>query len=327
MKSDGEYSDLALRLRPAATRNTLATDRPSERRNSPDFQSVRAQLQNSSQQSGLISEQRAYAQSIRSQLADRHPELLAELRSRLPQISQSIRKNHSQGKLEFKTVDRAMREFVREGKLSESEYERTRAEALATADTDHQLGLSTDAGSFNPEAKEISENGAHLATTEQIAAFLLAERLNPTRRDRVKPAEVREDQTVGGIDGTTAPVPVGDSTPITPAPSTPGLPQADSKKTEFTGFLWKPHSDSDGRLVILLPASITGAASKVEILNPAGTRVIANGSYAGIGNGFRQHYRFEQSGEHFPANAIVKITLSDGQVGTVRIPNPGQRWE
>lgn len=94
-----------------------------------------------------------------------------------------------------------------------------------------------------------------------------------------------------------------------------------------SGFLWKPISDSDGMLAILLPEAWSTDASGVQILSPDGTAVLATGRWAGIGNGDRAHFRFDRSGGSFPAGAIVRVTFRDGSVRTVTIPKPTIRNE
>ena len=92
-------------------------------------------------------------------------------------------------------------------------------------------------------------------------------------------------------------------------------------------FLWKPSSDSDGNLVILLPAGMTGQVADLEVLSPDGKTVLAKGKYTGAGNGMREHYRFGKPGASFPPGSIVKVTMSNGTQKEIKIPNPGSRME
>ena len=79
-----------------------------------------------------------------------------------------------------------------------------------------------------------------------------------------------------------------------------------------SGFLWKPVSDKDGKLAVLLPPRLTGRVKSVAILSPDGSRTLQTGKYAGNGNGDREHFRFSKPGGEFPDGSIVLIKLADG---------------
>lgn len=87
-------------------------------------------------------------------------------------------------------------------------------------------------------------------------------------------------------------------------------------------FLWKPASESNGKLVILLPASIE--ASSVSISGP---NVNETGSGSGRANGQRQHFRFGKSGKDMQGPVSVNITLANGGTKTITVANPAERME
>ena len=89
-------------------------------------------------------------------------------------------------------------------------------------------------------------------------------------------------------------------------------------------FLWKPSSEKDGKLVVLLPAELTGKVRGIEIKGPEG-RTLEGGKFAGVHNGGREHFRFSQPGASFPAGSQVHIHLRDGNTRTINIANPGSR--
>lgn len=91
-------------------------------------------------------------------------------------------------------------------------------------------------------------------------------------------------------------------------------------------FLWKPASEKDGKLVVLLPNKFNGKVKNVKVLSADGSRVLATGAYSGIGNGDRQHYRFKKAGADLPKNSIVQIALNDGSSRQLHIAKPGQRY-
>jgi hypothetical protein len=91
------------------------------------------------------------------------------------------------------------------------------------------------------------------------------------------------------------------------------------------GFLWKPVSDSDGKLAILLPPQFNGKVSGVTVNSPDGQS--ATGKNGGVGNGDRQHFRFNQPGSAFAPGTVVSISLRDGRSEQIPIQNPGMRNE
>lgn len=76
-------------------------------------------------------------------------------------------------------------------------------------------------------------------------------------------------------------------------------------------FLWKPISEKDRRLVILLPAHLTGKVDSVTVWDADG-KVLEKGNYCGVANGGREHYRFTRKGGTFPDGARVELSLKDG---------------
>lgn len=90
------------------------------------------------------------------------------------------------------------------------------------------------------------------------------------------------------------------------------------------GFLFKPVSDTTGKLVILLPADWTGDVEGVRLLTQDG-RVIEEGQYANVANGGREHFRFSRAGGDYPAEIVVEVQLEDGTTERYEIANPGER--
>jgi hypothetical protein len=93
------------------------------------------------------------------------------------------------------------------------------------------------------------------------------------------------------------------------------------------GFLWKPVSDKNGDLVVLLPKKLTGKVEEVRILSPDGKRTLGKGKYSGIGNGDREHFRFSKPGSSYPDGAIVYIKLDHGTTRHVKIGDTSRRIE
>jgi len=285
-----------------------------------------------------ISEQDLYAANAHQALAKLNPGSGERFLTELTQIAPKIAENHGTA-LGFKAADRVMRAMVRDGTLSHAEYRDIRASALGRSQIDSDrtslsrtnLKASTDGAAVSRITIQSKVESNAVATVAEVQAFKHFERTHPTRIDRA--AEVGGKATISG-----GSVVASDQiTPPTSSPpvSTPAAPESiggdtlipDKQIKAKTGFLWKPVSDSDGRLAILLPPALTGRSVGVQVLSPDGNRVLATGRYSGVGNGFRDHFRFDRSGGNFPPNSIVKVTLNDGQVGTVLIERPGQRNE
>lgn len=93
------------------------------------------------------------------------------------------------------------------------------------------------------------------------------------------------------------------------------------------GFLWKPTSDKNGDLVILLPKKLTGKVQEVRVLSPDGKKSLAKGKYSGVGNGDREHFRFSKPGSGYPDGSIVYIKLEDGTTRHVKISDTSRRIE
>lgn len=92
------------------------------------------------------------------------------------------------------------------------------------------------------------------------------------------------------------------------------------------GFLFKPVSDSDGKLAILLPPKLSGLVSGVRLLGPNGDLLEA-GRYAGNGNGGRDHYRFSRPGGGYPDGLTVELTLKTGELVRYIIQETSKRTE
>jgi hypothetical protein len=131
-----------------------------------------------------------------------------------------------------------------------------------------------------------------------------------------KPAEAGAPADAGAPAGGAAPA-GGPSSPKGPTVMNPEAP---------AGFLWKPESDSNGNLVILLPPNMAGKVEGVKVLSPDGA-VLDEGKFSGVGNGDRPHFRFSKPGGSFPNGSIVEITMKDGSKQTITIQDTSVRNE
>lgn len=106
-----------------------------------------------------------------------------------------------------------------------------------------------------------------------------------------------------------------------PAPTSVSL----GTRGEGGGFVWKPISESDGRLVVLLPPQYRGRVRATFLAHGDGT-VIEMGRFSGDDiNGNRPHYRFSRPGAGYGQNLFVVSDLTDGHTVHWPIANGASR--
>lgn len=104
-----------------------------------------------------------------------------------------------------------------------------------------------------------------------------------------------------------------------------------SSAVASAGFLWKPVSESNGKLVVLLPTSLKGIVKSAGIYTAfpysSGQR-LASGTFSGdTKNGNRPHYRFGKPGSGYPSGVYLIAFLSSGKQYGYRIANTSRRNE
>jgi hypothetical protein len=87
------------------------------------------------------------------------------------------------------------------------------------------------------------------------------------------------------------------------------------------------HYSLIGRLVVLLPPSLTSVVNSVRLKSSRGDTELDNGRYGGIGNGGRLHFRFGKSGSSYPDGTIVEVLFTDGSKLRVPIGETSARVE
>ena len=92
------------------------------------------------------------------------------------------------------------------------------------------------------------------------------------------------------------------------------------------GFLWKPISEGDGNLVVLLPSSLRGRVNGASI--ERGGSTVERGRFTGdTHNGNRPHYRFSRPGAAYGSGLTLRAFLSGGGTQAWSIPNGASRVE
>lgn len=104
----------------------------------------------------------------------------------------------------------------------------------------------------------------------------------------------------------------------TSSPSTANAPRAACSNFPGGGMVWKPTSEGDGKLVVLLQPGVPNVGASVA---DATGNIVASGRYSGHTNGNRATYRFAAPGRSYPAPAIL---ITGG--AKICIPNPASRY-
>lgn len=92
------------------------------------------------------------------------------------------------------------------------------------------------------------------------------------------------------------------------------------------GFLYKPISEGNGNLVILLPSKMAGNIESVELLNSRGNALEQGDSFDLYDDG-RPVFRFNKVGADYPDNLTVRINLESGGSSDYFIEDSSLRWE
>lgn len=103
------------------------------------------------------------------------------------------------------------------------------------------------------------------------------------------------------------------------------VPTAEQQGIDLRGFLWKPISESDGNLVVLMPSHMAGEIKSLKLRDSSGAE-LEEGRFSGNANGGRDHFRFLLPGRDY-GDATLHVALRTGELFTILIDNPGSRYE
>ncbi len=123
----------------------------------------------------------------------------------------------------------------------------------------------------------------------------------------------------------------GTSKPATAAkPASPATETTPRSPTDGvgTGFLWKPVSESNGKLAVLFPRNYTGKIARASLhtgFPVTDANRLEDGIYSTTGNGNRMTWRFSKSGGGYPAPTYATAHLKDGSSVTYMVSTPGSR--
>lgn len=198
----------------------------------------------------------------------------------------------------------ALGDLSESGTLSAEEGSKIRLEAFHAAQLDDNKNALYDGrGSADDPTIAVQDMESALA-----AARLMVEQFES--------GELSAEELGEPTDSSTSTASLGDAT------HTPSGNTIDGGN----GFLWKPVSESDEKLVVLLPAEMTDQVLQV-VLKDSNDETVEEGRSTGVHNGGREHFRFDKPGGGYPNDVTVEVTLSDGSVQTYKIPNPSERYD
>lgn len=123
---------------------------------------------------------------------------------------------------------------------------------------------------------------------------------------------------------TPTPTPIVNSGPVNPESNSP-IRDIGRPLSRTGQFLWKPSSDRDEKLVVLLPARLNGKISRVVVVSPDQIDVLARGRSTGTSRDGRPVYRFSRPGASFPDGSFVVVSLKDGSRRHLAIANTSRR--
>lgn len=92
------------------------------------------------------------------------------------------------------------------------------------------------------------------------------------------------------------------------------------------GFVFKPISETRGTLVIVTPNVLTSKIESLAVKTLTG-ETLEEGTFSGVANGGREHYRFTKPGSAFPKDVVVEIQMKDGSVKKYNIADPTKRYD
>lgn len=208
---------------------------------------------------------------------------------------------------EEKAAKFALRDLVRNKILSKAEATDIYSKSFAAAQLDDDAetlsdGIGGPSAGLTAEAAVVKA-GARMAAFDSGSETVVARNLG--------------ERTTRGAEGMASSGETGSEGALTPTGSAVDGP---------TGFLFKPVSDTQGKLVILAPESLTSKIDSV-VLKDSDGNVLETGQYGGVGNGNRAHFRFQKPGGSYPKELTVEIKLDGGGSKVYTIPDPSLRYD
>ena len=262
---------------------------------------------------GKISEEELFSSLVRERIAatkgedaaTKYDTLLTQKREQFTSKDGFIRQESA--------AKSALSDLVSNGTLSKDEGNVIYSESFAGAQLDSHTDVLWDSkGGKNDPTKAVEAMDAALAH----AKLNLQNMISGTDKMSVHSFSEKAGilSTVGTKAGTTS---LASST-VTP------------KGTSIDGsggFLFKPISNNENKLAVILPSTMAHLVEDVVIKDSTG-KVIDQGRSTGFGDaGTNEKFAFNKQGAHYPKNITVNVKLSSGKTISYKIPDPSKRYD
>ena len=266
-----------------------------------------------------LSEEELFAEIIGKRLQETNPEAADFYNSEKSKLLVSMARP-SDGYVSYENVAiSALKATVDAGKIDEATAKQVNGDAFAAAQLDSDTtALWDDRGSGSDTTIAVASFDDAMNKVDELLAKISSGEITPTARELSTVSTSGGASASGGADSGTV--------NAAGASSLSGQQQLDGSG----GFLWKPESDRDGNLVVLLPTELNGLIEKVELYSempPSPEGLLGSGKFTSVGNGDRSHFRFSKSGGEYGENVNVVVTKSDGEQVYWTVPNGNERTD
>jgi hypothetical protein len=306
---------------PEKTEDNSPTESITNVEKTNDFSSfIRGALEGSGKE--MVSEEELFAVLIEQRLGEVSEEAKEMYTTEREKEINAIRRGDGYVNME-KAAVRALRTVVDSGIIAKEEGERVYGEAFMGAQLDDNLDeLWDDRGSAKDPTIAIASIEEALMKVEMFMEKLQSGTIEASERNL-------------SIGSTGEPTAASGNTSNHAGSSFESIASNGSLEAQSLdgagGFLWKPVSESDNKLVVLLPEALRGAISRVEIHNslpPTDITRLAEGRFAGdTMNGNRPHFRFDKPGSRYGSDVHVVAYKDDGSMLSWDIKDGGSRHD
>ena len=283
----------------STTASSTGSSSSSSSTSSTSFYTMLTGLLNSDSQ-GKINEEQLYSALINQRLYSKKGASASTAYQKLFEVNKTSLKT-SEGYIPVEqAASTSLKQMVQKGLLSQNEATSINAQAFKAAQLDNNANYVYDS----------------IGSTVAVALI----------DNAIKSAE----EKIQGFDNGTVSAGILNLDNIV-ASSTSGSTSSGSSSTtirEFNGdhgFLYKPESEGDHNLAVLLPVAMTDDVTSVKLISNSG-EVLESSSIQGKHDG-RGVFRFDHPGSYYPDNLTISVTLKDGTTKEYYIPDSSERWE
>jgi DNA-directed RNA polymerase subunit K/omega len=278
----------------------------------------------------MVNEEELFAALVFERLNTLHGrDLAADYQQKFEQNKEKLRRADGHTFVED-AAGQALRELVRQGKLNAEEADTLYAQAFRAAqlDDNHDQLYDSRGGADDPTVAMEEMEAAILSARMIIKELDTGEKEMPQKTLAERPNDSSRHQ-LGANTHSSA---LNHETPSMPSNDNIGSVQSGAKVSIHSpsdgpgGFLFKPISESDGKLVVLLPAMLTQKIEQVLLRDKAGNE-LERGRMAGVHNEGREHFRFSKAGPAYPSDLTVEVRMHDGSIRHYKISDPSKRWD